>query len=160
MAKQTKQLSEVNVTLRTFKTKLFFLKEIGADVKVVPKNKKLKRLWAIAHGQISGGFGSFGNSKKALKTLRDRLSNVSIDLEARYFGRPINLPNPIELEGGNQQRRCDKFLCRVRHRAIGIFVKINSEGISGADSVKLDLSRVTARAIVNVGSEQANLKIS
>ena len=159
MAKKTVRIGDVNVTLKTFKTNLFVLKEIGADVRMIPVDKRLRMLWMAANGFMSTPF--FINPKQAEKELRKRLGEPSIDLSARYFGRPDGVPGSVEMESIPQERHCDKFFCRTRHRAFGFLVKIKDNGaVSGSPNALLELSRVTAVARVRLNGRSERLVVN
>lgn len=160
MAKKTVRVGDVDVTLKTFKTNLFFLKEIGADVRLIPVDKKLKRLWAIANGFFAGGL-PFQNPKRAEIELEERFGPISIELEARFFGKPEGFPNPPEIEATPLTKNCSSMFCRARHRAFGLFVDIKGNGdVGGASPVPLPLTRVQAHARVVFRGETVEIDVT
>lgn len=158
MAKQTVRLGDADVTLKTYKTNLFVLKEIGAEVRIVPRKKKHLMFWQIAAGFSPMSMGI--SSKRATEILSRTLGEPKIELTARFFGQPDDLRGRVEFEAAPLHINQTRFLCRARHQAIGLMVKIKEGGgFSGSPNALLELRRVTATATVRLGDQVAHLSV-
>lgn len=158
MAEKSARLKNVDVTLKTFKTNLLVFKEIGADVRIIPRDSRLRLLWHVANGFQLPAFIGRANAEKEL---RRRLGEPSIDITARYFGTPEGVSDQVEFETTPHEKSCKSFFCRVHHRAVGLLVTIKEAGgasVTGAP--KLEIKRVTARAHIRLGDEIINLAVN